>query len=124
MKTYINFLFNLFFKSFFKIFFIFFGLILITNILEQAEFFTNINVHFSYPIFLSFLNTPSIIYEILPFIFLITTQFFFIKLIDNYELQIFKYSGLNNLKIVKIISLFAFISGIFLVIFFIIFRHY
>ena len=116
MKTYISFLFNLFFKSFFKIFAIFFGMILITNILEQAEFFTNINVHFSYPVFLSFLNTPSIVYEILPFIFLIATQFFFIKLIDNYELQIFKYSGLNNLKIVKIISLFTFIFGIFLVI--------
>ena len=118
MKTYVNFLFNLFFKSFFKIFFIFFGVILITNILEQTEFFRNINVHFSYPIFLSFLNTPSIIYEILPFIFLISTQFFFIKLIDNYELQIFKYSGLNNLKIVKIISLFSFVLGIILVIFF------
>ena len=82
-----------------KIFFLFFGIILIIGILEQIEFFKNIDVHFSYPIFLSLLNTPSIIFEILPFIFLISTQLFFIKLIDSHEIEIFKYSGLNNFKI-------------------------
>ena len=118
MKTYVKFLISLFNVSFFKIFFIFFIVILITNILEQIEFFKNINLNFFYLIFLSFLNSPSILFEILPFIFLLSTQVFFISLIDKKELEIFKYTGLNNLIIIKIISLYAFIMGLILVVIF------
>jgi len=66
MKTYIKFLINLFNISFFKVFVIFFFIILISNVLEQAEFFKDVDLSFFYLIFLSFLNTPSIIFEILP----------------------------------------------------------
>ncbi len=118
MKIYIKFLINIFLNSFLKIFFLFFGLILLIGILEEIEFFKDLNENFSYPVILSLLNTPSIIFEILPFIFLITTQLFFIKLIDNHELEIFKYSGLTNIKIIKIITLFTFVMGIFIVIFY------
>ena len=118
MKTYIKFLINLFFNSLWKTFFVFFGIVLITNIIDQLQFFKGIDVNFSLPLILSALNTPSIIYEILPFIFLISTQFFFIKLIDNRELEIFKYSGLTNLKIVKIIGYFSFLLGICIIVFY------
>jgi len=118
MKTYSKFLLSLFLKSFFKTFFIFFIIILITNILEQIEFFKEVNFHFTFIIFLSLLNTPSITFEILPFIFLISTQIFFIKLIDSNELQIFKYSGVNNNKIIKIVSTISFILGILVVLIF------
>ena len=103
MKTYIIFLLNIFFKSFVKVFLILMTLIMIINIFEEIEFFKTINVHFLYPAFLSALNTPSIIFEILPFIFLISAQVFFIKLIDNNELQVFKYTGLTNFKILGLI---------------------
>ncbi len=118
MKTYIKFLINLFNVSFFKVFFTFFIIILITNILEQVAFFKELNVNFFYLIFISFLNTPSIVFEILPFIFLLSTQIFLISLIDKKELEIFKYNGLNNFKIIKIISLYAFISSLLIVIIF------
>ena len=119
MKTYVKFLINLFNISFFKVFFTFFIIILITNILEQVEFFKDVNLNFFYLVFLSFLNTPTIIFEILPFIFLISTQVFFIYLIDKKELEIFKYSGLNNFIIIKIISVYTFIVGlIFIIIFY------
>lgn len=118
MKTYIKFLVNLFNVSFFKVFFTFFIIILITNILEQVEFFKELNFNFFYLIFISFLNTPSIVFEILPFIFLLSTQIFFISLIDKKELEIFKYTGLNNFKIIKIISLYVFISSLLIVIIF------
>ena len=118
MKTYVKFLINLFNISFIKIFTVFFVIILITNILEQVEFFKNIDLTFSYLVFLSFLNTPSILFEILPFIFLLSTQIFFIYLIDKNELQVFKYIGLNNNKIIKILGLYSFILGIVLVVFF------
>ncbi len=118
MKTYIKFLINLFNISFFKVFIIFFIFILISNILEQIEFFKNIDLSFNYLILLSFLNTPSIIFEILPFIFLLSTQVFFIQLIDKNELEIFKYTGLNNIKIMKILGTYSFLLGIVFIIFF------
>ena len=118
MKTYIKFLINLFNISLLKIFITFFIIILITNILEQIEFFKNIDLSFFYLFFLSLLNTPSVLFEILPFIFLLSTQVFFIHLIDKNELQVFKYSGLNNIKIIKILGLYSFILGIIMVIFF------
>jgi lipopolysaccharide export system permease protein len=119
MKTHTKFLINLYNFSFLKVFIVFFFIILITNILEQLEFFKNINLSFIYLIFLSLLNTPSILFEILPFIFLLSAQVFFIYLIDKNELQIFKYNGLTNLKIIKILSIYTFILGfIFIFIFY------
>jgi len=118
MKTYTKFLINLFNVSFIKILTIFFIIVLITNILEQIEFFKDIDLSFLYLIFLSFLNTPSIVFEILPFIFLLSTQIFFIQLINKNELEIFKYTGLNNIKIVKILGIYSFIIGFIFVIFF------
>jgi len=118
MKTYEKFLINLFNASFLKVFFIFFIVILITNILEQIEFFKSADLNFFYLVFLSFLNSPSILFEILPFIFLLSTQVFFINLIDKKELEIFKYSGLNNFLIIKTISLYTFIVGLIAVIIF------
>ena len=118
MKTYIKFLINLFNISFLKIFIIFFFIILITNVLEQVEFFKDVDLSFLYLLFLSFLNTPSVLFEILPFIFLLSTQIFFINLIDKNELEIFKYTGLNNIKIIKFLSFYSFIIGIIFVIIF------
>ena len=118
MKTYVKFLISLFSITFIKAFLVFFILILVTDILEQIDFFKGIDVGFSYLIFLSILNAPSVIFEILPFIFLISTQVFFITLIDKNELGIFKYSGLNNYKIIKIIGSYTFILGLIFIILF------
>ena len=118
MKTYTKFLINTFNISFFKVFTIFFIIIFILNILEQIEFFKDLNLSFFYLIFLSFLNTPSILFEILPFIFLISTQVFFIYFIDKNELTIFKYNGLDNIKIIKILSMYSFVLGLILIVFF------
>ncbi|MDA8858601.1 LptF/LptG family permease, partial [Candidatus Pelagibacter sp.] len=54
----------------------------------------------------------------LPFIFLLSTQIFFIYLIDKKELEVFKYNGLTNLKIIKIIGLYTFVMGLILIVFF------
>ena len=119
MKIYTRHLINIFNVSFVKVFLVFFLIILISNILEQTEFFKDQNISFSYLIFLSFLNTPSIIFEILPFIFLLSTQVFFIYLIDRNEIEILKYTGLNNFKIIKILSIYTFMLGlIFIIIFY------
>ena len=118
MKTYTKFLINLFNFSFFKVFGIFFMVIFILNIFEQVEFFKDANLNLFYLIFLSFLNTPSIVFEVLPFIFLLTAQLFFIYLIDKNELEIFKCNGIDNIKIIKILGIYSFLLGIFFIVIF------
>jgi lipopolysaccharide export system permease protein len=112
MKTYTKFLLYGFVKSFFNVFLIMISLVFILNILKEIEFFTDKDVSSLYPIYLSLMNSPSIVFEMFPFIFLITTQFFFLKLFNNDEINIFKYSGLKNIKIIKILSFISFFIGI------------
>jgi lipopolysaccharide export system permease protein len=88
------------------------SLVFILNILKEIEFFNNKEVNSLYPIYLSLMNSPSVIFEMFPFIFLIATQFFFLKLFNNDEINIFKYSGLKNIKIIGILSLVSFFIGI------------
>ena len=118
MKIYIKFFTIIFLKSLLYVISIMFSLIFILNLLTELEFFKEIEVTASLPIFLSLLNSPSMLFEMLPFIFLITTQLFFIKLFNNNEIEIFKYSGLKNTSILKIFSVIAIITGILLTIIF------
>jgi len=113
MKTYTKFLLNGFIKSFLNVFFIMISLVFILNILQEIEFLSNQQVSSIYPIYLSLMSSPSIIFEMFPFIFLISTQFFFLKLFNNDEIDIFKYSGLKNIKIILILSIISFFIGIF-----------
>jgi lipopolysaccharide export system permease protein len=94
---------------------VFYSLIFILNIFEELSFFKNIDTNFLFPIFLTFLNVPSILYDIFPFIFLISTQFYFIKVFEKNELIIFKNFGLSNIKILKILILSALIFGMFII---------
>ena len=91
------------------------SLVFILNILQEIEFFSNKTVSPFYPAYLSLLNTPSVIFEMFPFIFLISTQFFFIKLFNNNEINIFKYSGLKNLKIVTVLGFISCFMGIIVI---------
>tara|TARA_S200000501_G_scaffold72979_1_gene64917 strand:- start:2185 stop:3264 length:1080 start_codon:yes stop_codon:yes gene_type:complete len=106
-------------KSFWKILLYvtlcFFGLIIILNIFEELTFFRDTNVHPGYPFLLTFLTSPSIVYETFPFIFFIATQFLFLKLMDKEELDIFKKISLSNFKIISILSLSSFFISILLI---------
>ena len=115
MKTYIKFLSKTFLSSFFYVLLIMFSLIFILNLLSELDFFKDINVNSYFPIYLSLLNSPTFIFEMFPFIFLISTQLFFITLFNNNQLSIFKYSGLKNSKILIIISFMSFILGILII---------
>ena len=118
MKTYTKFIMKIFLKSLTYVTLIIFSLALILNTLSELEFFDNIEVNTYLPIYLSFLNSPSLIFEIFPFIFLLSTQLFFIYFFKNDELQIFKYSGLKNSSIVSILTIFSFFLGILIILLF------
>ena len=118
MKTYIKFLIYIFVKSFFFVSLVLLSLIFILNLLTELEFFKNIQVSTYYPMYIALLNTPSLLFEMFPFVFLLTTQVFFVNLLNNNQIQIFKYSGLKNSKIMIILSMISFSIGIILIMFF------
>ncbi len=115
MKTYIKFLGKTFLNSFFYVLLIIMSLIFILNLLSELEFFKDIQVNNFLPIYLSLLNAPTLIFELFPFIFLVSTQLFFITLFNNNELGIFKYSGLKNTRIILILSTISFVLGLLII---------
>ena len=115
MQTYIKFIISTFLKSFFFVSIIIYCLVLVLNLLTEIEFFSDVEVTSYFPIYISILNSPSLVFEMFPFIFLVSTQVFFINLFKNQQIQTFKYSGLKNSKILKILILTSFGVGIFLI---------
>ena len=115
MKTYTKYLLKLFFNSVCYVFFIIGSLVIILNVLSEIEFYKIFDVDYFLPIYMALLNTPALIFEIFPFIFLISTQVFFVSLFNDNEIQIFKYSGLKNTSILNIISCFSLFMGIFII---------
>ena len=114
-NTYKKYILSLFAKTLLEVSLVFFSLILIINLFEEINFLRDENVSGYYPIFLALLNAPSIIFDILPFIFLISTLLFFIKLINKSELSIFKYTGITNNQILRIMVVFSLAIGLFLI---------
>jgi len=118
MKIYKKYIINNFFKLLFITSSIFFILILLLNLLEELNFFKDIGESLYYPLILNILNAPSILFDIFPFIFLISTQFLLISLIEKNELIILKNFGIDNLRLIGIISLVSFVASLFIIIFF------
>tara|TARA_B100000161_G_scaffold7633_1_gene4858 strand:- start:955 stop:2028 length:1074 start_codon:yes stop_codon:yes gene_type:complete len=115
MNTYTKFLIKTYLFSLLNIFFIFFCLIYVLNLLTELEFFKQTDVGTYFPLYLSLINTPMFVFEMFPFIFLISTQLFFNTLFTYDEMNIFKYSGLKNTKIFSILSFTVFFVGIIII---------
>ena len=112
-KIYQKYLINNFLVKFLYITIIFFSLIIILSLLEEISFFKDLEINFLYPYFLTLLNAPITLFEIFPFIFLLTTQFLFYDLFKSDELNLLKKNGLNNLKIIKILFYLSLFIGLF-----------
>src|SRR5210317_1154527 len=113
MTIYKKFLFINYLKSLFLIFLIFFSLVFILSIITELDFFKDLNVYFFTPIYLALINSSSLIFYLFPFIFLICTMHFFFSLKENDEIKTFKYFGLQNTEIIKLISKLTLLIGFF-----------
>ncbi len=82
------------------------------NILEEIVFFEKYDAGAYYPVLLTFLNTPSILFEIFPFIFLITSQLIFIKFKENDELNLLKVTGIDNFSLVRLLFYLSLVMGV------------
>ena len=115
-KIYVNYILKKFFIIFFNVSLVFLSLAIILNIFEEISFFKNIDSNPLLPYFLTLLNAPITLFEIFPFIFLISAQFFFYYLYKNDEILLLKNSGLSNLKIIKILFLSTFLMGLLIIV--------
>ncbi len=115
-KKYEYYLTGLLIKNLFIIITVFIFLSFFLNIFEEIKYFENKNDNIYFPVILTLLNIPSIIFEILPFIFLLGVMFFFINLYENEEIELFRSNGINNFQITKIISLVSLLLGIIIII--------
>ena len=118
IKVYQKYLMSSFSKILLMVFLIFFSLVIILNVFEEVSYLKHTDTNLLFPFFLTLLNSPSIVYETFPFIFFISTQFLFIKLLDKEELDIFKKVSLSNFKIISILSTFTFLLSILILIIF------
>jgi len=102
-KIYQRYLVNSFLIKFLNVTIVFLSLTIILGILDEISFLKDLNTNVFYPYFLTLLNAPITLFEIFPFIFLLTTQFLFYDLFKKDELNLLKKNGLSNLKVVKLL---------------------
>jgi len=116
IKEYESYLTKSFLKNILIIIIVFIFLSFFLNIFEEIKYFEGKESGIYYPIVLTILNIPSIVFEILPFIFLLGVMFFFIGLQDKDEIELLRSNGIDNLKITKIISIVSLLMGIILIV--------
>ncbi len=116
LKLHERYIFKSFFYNIVVVTGVFLVLIFVLNILEEIKFFESneTDMKFGLPLLLTFLNSPSIVFDTFPFIFLIATQLLFVNLYDKKEMIIFKSYGINNIGIIKTLLISAILFGIFI----------
>ena len=116
LKLYTKYILKKFYLKFFLICLVFLSLGIILNVFEEISFFSNQETNFFLPYILTFLNAPITLFEIFPFIFLISAQFYFYEIIKNEEIVLFKNNGLSNLKIIKSLFFSSLLMGIIIIV--------
>ena len=81
LKIYTKYILKRFYLKFALICLAFLSLGIILNIFEEISFFSNQDANFFLPYILTLLNAPITLFEIFPFIFLISAQFYFYEII-------------------------------------------
>ncbi|ARJ48669.1 LptF/LptG family permease [Candidatus Pelagibacter sp. RS40] len=115
LKKYHLYISAVFLKKITLISLIFLCLTIIINFFEELKFLENYDVKITYPILLTILNSPSVLFELFPFIFLISVKFFHMHLNEKNEFEILKNHGINNSKIILFLSINSIICGIFVI---------
>ena len=115
VSTYKKYLLKKFSKKILLISGIFFILVLIINLIEETSFLKESNTSFITPVILTTLNAPSLLYEMFPFIFLVTTQFFFIDIYEKKEIETLRLFGVDNFSLLKFLTLTSFIFGFLII---------
>ena len=87
----------------------------IMNLFEEINYFKDLNVNIYLPILLTSLIVPSLLYNMLPFIVLISGIWFFLKIKKSDEITAMKISGMSNFSVILVPSFIAIALGILFV---------
>ena len=113
MNSIINkYLIEKFTKTICNVLLVFFSLGVILNLLEEIEFFKNLDLPITLPIVLSLSYIPTLILELLPFIIFLSSMIYFLHLRSSRDLLSIKVFGYSNIKIILILSFFSFFVGL------------
>ncbi len=102
-----------FFKTIFKVLIIFYCFGIILNLFEEIEFFKNLDTSFFFPISMTTLYIPNMMFKLLPFIIFISSMWFLLNLRNSSDLLSLKVFGYSNFKILFILGISSFIFGWF-----------
>ena len=106
-------------KEFFKVVInmslIFFWLGFILNLFEEINFFKDFDVGIKVPIILSALFVPILLYNMFPFVVLLSGIWYFLKIKKTDEIIGMKISGMSNFSVMLIPSIVSIILGIFFI---------
>ena len=104
-----------FFKVIVNVILIFSSLAFIMNLFEEINFFKDINVGILIPILLTSLAIPSLLYNMFPFIILLSGIWFFLKIKKTDEIIAMKISGMSNFSIIVMPCILSIVLGIFFI---------
>ena len=116
-KTLAKYLSQNYFKTILTVVFGFCCLSILLNLLDELNFFKDhqySNVFF--PLIMSFLKIPEILFSLFPFIILISAIFSFLQLMRNNEIIPIKVAGLSNWSIISLLATITFLIGIFIIV--------
>tara|TARA_Y100000590_G_C15678018_1_gene998724 strand:- start:1 stop:1029 length:1029 start_codon:yes stop_codon:yes gene_type:complete len=94
---------------------VFFSLGLVINLFEEINFFKDYNEGIRLPLYLSILFVPSLLYNMLPFVFLLSGIYFFLKFKKTDEVIALKISGMSNFSIILVPAFLSVVLGIFFI---------
>jgi len=94
---------------------VFFCLAVIMNLFEEINFFKDIDIGIHLPIILSLLIVPSLLYNMFPFIILVSGIWFFLKIKRTDEVTALSISGMSIFSIMIVPCILSVILGIFFI---------
>ena len=104
-----------FLKVVFKFTLAFLCLGFVMDLFEEINFFKDYNVGIIMPVLMSALFVPNMVYNIFPFIILLSGIWFFLKIKKSDEIIAMKSNGMSNLSIITITGFISLVLGIFFV---------
>ena len=93
----------------------FFCLGFIITLFEEINFFKDYGVGIKIPIVLSMLFVPSLLYNMFPFVILLSGIWFFLKIKKTDEIIAIKISGVSNFSVIILPGIISIILGILFV---------
>ena len=104
-----------FIKNILKVGLIFIAFAIILDLFEEISFFKKHNVQIFFPLTMSLLKVPAMLYEVFPFVFLISSILLFLFLSESEEINIIKLTGLSNFRIIIFPAFISLICGMVIV---------